>query len=164
MNRFYLIIPVVLLALFGGVYWNHIGHSKAESRAKAAAAFEAKAAEEAKKAEAERKAREDAEKRSADRLAEEKKKEADKLAKWEADNAQIAADTERYETQVKTLAAEAAALEKQIADVRTAKQLQGKENFELAREIELARIAKRNAEMEIQRTTEMLARSAGAGL
>lgn len=164
MNRFYLIAPVVLLVLFGGLYWNHVRSADAEAQAKVAAAFEAQAAEDARKAEAERKAREDAEKRAAERLAEEQKREEAKAAKWAADSAQIAADKARYEEQTKALLAEAAALEKEIATVRGDRQTLKRDNFELAREIELARIAKRNAELEIQRTTEMLARSAGSTL
>ncbi len=162
MNRFYLIVPVVLLALFGGVYWQHSSNAVSEARMKAAATAEAKLAEETRKADAERKAREDADKRAAARLAEEQKKEDDKRIKWEADNAQIAADAARYDAQAATFTKELTALEKQLAEIRATGQSLNRQNFELARDVELARIAKRNAELEIQRTTEILARTAAA--
>jgi hypothetical protein len=161
MNRLYLIVPVILLALFGGVYWQHNRTAAADAAAKAAAIAEANSAEAAKKAEAERKAREDADKRAAERLAEEEKKEADKRAKWEADGATLVAATADYTAQAAALAAQAAALEKEIAAVRADKERVSRETFEQSRAIELARIDRRNAELEIQRMTEMVARKAG---
>jgi hypothetical protein len=161
MNRLYLIVPVLLLAIFGGLYWQHSVHAEAEAKAKAAVVAEAKAAEETKKAEAERLAREDAERRTAARVAEEQKKEAEKHAKWEADGARIAEETTRFTTRSAEIAAEITALEAKINQVLADKDKVSRANFDEARAIELARIAKRNAEMEIQRMTEMVARKAG---
>ncbi|HEY9250307.1 MAG TPA: hypothetical protein VIO38_14305, partial [Rariglobus sp.] len=109
----------------------------------------------------ERLARIDAEKRAADRLAEEQKKDAEKRARYEEESRRIAEDTARYSAQVKTLAAESAALDQQLSDLRTRRENLNTGGFVLAREVELARIAKRNAELEIQRLTEMVARQAG---
>lgn len=161
MNRLYLIIPLILLALFGGVYWQHSLTADADARAKAAATAHAKSIADAQKAETERKAREDADLRAADRLAEEKKKEDEKRAKWDADSARIIEETARYSAQVAALTQEQAALEKALADTRAQHEKLAKENFEAARAIELARIARRNAELEVQRMTEMVARKAG---
>jgi hypothetical protein len=161
MNRFYLIIPIILLALFGGAYWQHSRTADADARAKDDATAQAKTIADAQKAETERKAREDADLRAAARLAEEQKKEAEKRAKWDADNARIAEETTRYSAQVAALTQEQAALEKALADTRAQREKLTKENFETARAIELARIARRNAELEVQRMTEMVARKAG---
>lgn len=161
MNRSYLLVPVILLALFGGLYWQHSRTADADARAKADATAQAKAIEDAKKAETERKAREDADRRAAARLAEEQKKEAEKNAKWDAESARIAEDTARFSAQAATLTQEQTALEKTLADTRAQREKLAKENFEAARAIELARIARRNAELEVQRMTEMVARKAG---
>lgn len=161
MNRLYLIIPIILLALFGGVYWQHSLTADADARAKAAATAQAKSIADAQKAETERKAREDADLRAAARLAEEKKKEDEKRAKWDADNARITEETARYSAQVAALTQEQTALEKALADTRAQREKLARENFETARAIELARIARRNAELEVQRMTEMVARKAG---
>lgn len=161
MNRIYLIAPVILLGLFGGIYWQHSRAAAAHAVEKAALVAAAREAETAKKAEAERLARIDAEKRAADRLAEEQKKDAEKRARYDEESRRIAEDTARYSAQVKTLAAESAALDQQLSDLRTRRENLNTGGFVLAREVELARIAKRNAELEIQRLTEMVARQAG---
>lgn len=160
MNRLYLLVPVILLALFGGVYWQHTTASESDRVAKAQAAAALKDAELAKKAEAERKARADAEKRTAERLAEEARRDAEKHARTEEENRRIAADTAAYRAQIATLATETATLEKQLTELRARREKINTDAFALAKEVELARIAKRNAELEIQRLTDMIARQA----
>ena len=56
MNRFYLIIPIVFLTLFGGVYWYHIQQSDADTQARAAAVAAAESAAKAQQSAAEAKA------------------------------------------------------------------------------------------------------------
>lgn len=160
MNRLYLLVPVILLALFGGVYWQHTTASESDRVAKAQAAAALKDAELAKKAEAERMARADAEKRTAERLAEEARRDAEKHARTEEENRRIAADTAAYRAQIATLATETATLEKQLTGLRARREKLNTDAFALAKEVELARIAKRNAELEIQRLTDMIARQA----
>jgi len=85
MKKFYIILPVVLIALFAIIYQRD--REAAAEREVALAAEKAKLLEEEqikKDAEA-KKAREDAEQRAAERDAEQAKKEAERLAKWEAD-------------------------------------------------------------------------------
>ena len=53
-------------------------------------------------------------------------------------------------------------LEKELAGLRTQKETVNRENLELLKKVELARIAKRNAELNIQRMTEMISRRAAA--
>jgi cell division protein FtsB len=161
MNRFYLIAPLVMSLIFGGIYFNHTKHADEAAAIKLAEVAKLKDEEEAKKAEAERKAREDGEKRTAARALEENKKEEDKIAKWNADGAKIAEETAGYNAAIAKYTAEVAGLEKEIGDLRTSKELAIKEVFAQAREVEMAHIAKRTAEFEIQRLTEMVARKAG---
>ncbi|MET0263318.1 MAG: hypothetical protein ABW223_10500 [Rariglobus sp.] len=161
MNRFYLIVPVLLLAIFGGIYWQYTNSAAAHAAEKAQAVAAEQKVEADKKAEAERQARADAEKRTAIRLAEEQKKDAEKRARHEEESRVIAADTARYTEQLKTLTAEAAAMEKKLAELRAKRERLNAESFSLARDVELMRIDKRNAELEIQRLTEMVARQAG---
>ncbi|MBW8782655.1 MAG: hypothetical protein JF599_12335 [Verrucomicrobia bacterium] len=160
MNRFYIIVPVVLLGLFGGVYWQHTQEAEKQAREKAVAVAQAKAAEEAKKAAADRQSREDTDKRAAARLAEDKKKEAEKRAKWDADSAHIAEDTARYTSQADESSKQVTALEKQLADLRASKKTLNEEAFSAAHDVEALLIQRRSAEMEIQRTTEMVAHKA----
>jgi chromosome segregation ATPase len=160
MNRLYLLVPVLLLAVFGGVFWQYTRTAAHEAEVKAAEVAAAKQAESAKKAEAELKARADAEQRTAERLAEEAKRDAEKRARIEEENRRIAADTTTYRTQIATLTTETTSLEKQLTELRARREQLNTDAFALAKEVELARIAKRNAELEIQRLTDMVARQA----
>lgn len=164
MNKLYFIIPVLLLAAFSGVYVMHSKDAAAKAALVSAEAAKKTEAEKAKKAEAERQAREDAEKRTAERLAEEKRREDEKRAKWEAAGKQIADDTASYRTQAEKNAAEAKALEAKLAALRAEKDKAGQTAFDVAKDVEAARIRKRNAELEIQRLVEAVARKAGTTL
>lgn len=164
MNKLYLIVPALLLVAFGGVYVMHSRDAEAKAVVVAAEAERAAAAEAGKKSEAERRAREDAERRAAERLAEEKRKEEEKAAKWEAASRQIADDTAGFLAQAEKLGAEAQALGARLAALRAEKDRAGQTAFDLALEVEAARVAKRNAELEIQRLVEMTARRAGTTL
>lgn len=160
MNRFYLIVPIVLCGMFGFIYVNHTKDAEAKATQIAA---EKKAKEDdaaAKKKEAERKSREDADKRTAERIADEKKKEDDKRAKWEAQGKEIADATAKYIADGESFAKQAAKLESELSATRAAKDKANREAFELLKGVELAKIAKRTAEMEVQRMTEMVSRKA----
>lgn len=164
MKKLYVVVPVVLTLAFGGLYYVHSIESGKKAAELRLAAERAEAESAAKKTEAERQAREDAERRTAERLAEEKRKEEEKAAKWEAAGKQIAEETAAYAAQAATTSAEIAALETKLAAVRKEKEAASRAVFERARDVESARIKKRNAELEIQRLVEMVARKGGATL
>jgi hypothetical protein len=158
----YLISVGSMLAVFLFFYFAHL--KETEQREKEhAALLQKKLAEEAKhKAELEEKARLDAAAKSAARAAEEAKKEADRVAKWEAAGLDIKNTTDTLNAESDKLSKEAAALEIQLSNLRDTKEKLNRETFELAKRVELAKINKQNAEMGIQRTTEMIARRATA--
>jgi hypothetical protein len=160
MNRFYIITPVVLMLLFGGVFWNHSKHAAIEAREFEVRAAQAKADEAAKKEAAVVKAREDAAKRTAARLAEEQAAETEKREKWAAAGKKIADDTNANQTLIAQHTAAIKSLEAELVALREAKEKANARSLETTQNTELARIAKRNAEMEIQRMTEMVARKA----
>lgn len=164
MNKLYLLIPLVLTLAFSGIYWNHAKSAAATAETKRVAAEQAASAASAQKQEAERQAREDADRRTAERLAEEKKKEEEKAARWAAQSQDIADDTARYTAEAEKNAAELKRLEDRLAALRAEKDQASQANFDFALEIEKARVAKRSAELEIQRLVEMTARRAGTTL
>ena len=165
MNRYYLIVPLVLAAIFGGIYWQHTQSAAADAAQKQTEVARAKEAADHQKADAERKAREDADKRAADRVAEEQKKEADKRSEWENESRTLTEDTQRYADQLARNLKELESLNTELAAARATKETQAAEAFEIARGVELDRIKKRNAEFEIQRLTEILVtRAAGSSL
>ncbi len=160
MKKIYLIVPLILLVGFSFYYLDFAKEQEQleiqEKEAKAAAI----AAEEAKKAEAEKAARMESERRAAEREAEQAKKDADRKAKWEADGAKIASDTADYKKQADAYTKEINGLELQLLELRRLKDQRTNEALALTEQVELARINKRNAELEIQRLTDMVAERA----
>ena len=164
MNKTTYILPLVLTIGFIGLYYNYTVGAKKE-RVQTKIVAEAAAQETLlKKQEAERMAKADSDKRIAERLAEEKKKEADKLAKWEAASKAIADDTASYLAQTAKSENEFKALTARLAAVRVEKDLATQARFDFDLEIEKPLIAKRTSELEIQRLVEMIARKGGTTL
>lgn len=164
MNKLYIIVPLVLTLAFGGIYLSHSKDAAAKAEIARVEADKA-AAEAAKvKAEAEAQARKDADERTAQRLAEEKKKEEEKAAKWAAQSQAIADDTATYLALGEKNAVELKALEAKLVALRAEKDKAVQAGFDYDLEIEKARVAKRAAELEIQRLVEMTARKAGTTL
>lgn len=164
MNKLYFFVPGLLLAVFAGVYVMHSRDAAEKAATVAADETRRVEAERAARSEAERLAKEDADRRAAERLAEEKRKEDERRVKWEAASRQIADDTANYRAQAEKNAAEAKALENQLSELRAEKDRAGQAAFDLAKNVEAARIQKRNAELEIQRMVEAVARKAGTTL
>ncbi|WP_221030179.1 hypothetical protein [Actomonas aquatica] len=160
MNKSYIIVPILLMVGFGFIY-KKAAHDIELVEQQEQAELDAKAAEEAAiKAEAERQAKEDAERRTAEREADEAAKEAKKRADWEARGIEIAEATAEANAEADKLAEQAAELELKLRATRNERDAQAGEAFDLAKKVELARIAKRNAELEIQRMTAMVTKRA----
>lgn len=160
MNRFYIITPLVLMAAFGVVFWQHSKSAAVKEKAEIAIAEKVKAETEAKKKQAIDKAREDGEKRAAARLAEEQQKEAEKQAKWKEAGDRIDADIAANKELFAKNSATVKALESELETLRTSKESINNKMFSMMHETETERIAKRSAELEIQRLTEIVARTA----
>jgi cytoskeletal protein RodZ len=156
----YVISVSGMLAIFLVFYLSATKQHEERERQHAADAAIKKAAKDAEKAAIEAKAREDAETRAKARADAEAKKEADKVAAWEAQGQKIQDATNKYNAQADASAKKAAELEVQLSALRTEKEKLNREAFDLAKGVELGKIARRDAELEIQRTTAMVARRA----
>lgn len=156
----YLIIPGILLGLFLIVWFGH-QKERQEREAKRAAVLAKKMAEEkAAKEDSERRAREDAAKKQAEREAEAKAKEEERRAKQAAIDKQIKDETEAARKEADKFHKELMALEIEIDRLRKQRDGLTREAFELAKQVEMAKVARRNAELESQRMVEMIARRA----
>lgn len=164
MNKLYLIVPIVLTLAFSAIYTSHSKQAAAKAEIARVAYEQAEADALARKQEAERQAREDADRRTTERLAEERKKEEEKRVRWEAAGREIAADTASYEAQATKSAGEVKALEGKLAELRIQKEAASQAEFDHALEVERERVRKRNAELEIQRLVEIVARKGGTTL
>jgi len=158
MKKFYFIFPVCLLITFVSLYSRFSAASDIADAEKAQRIAATKMAEERAKAEAEERSRQDSQKRAAERIAEERSKEAEKAAKWDAESKRIAAETDKYNSQVASYTSEIASMEKQLEDLRAKKETRTHELLDDEMQVELAAVGKHNAEMEIQRMTEMVMR------
>jgi len=158
MNKSYLIVPVILLAVFGFSYNSALKDMQAKEEANHAKAMEKKKAEDAHKAEVDARATADAKKHQEERDAEDRKKQEKKQADYDDAMKKLRDEANDYAAQVDKLGKEAADLEKQISDGRNEKERLNRETLELAKAVELAKINRRNAELEIQRMIDMVAK------
>jgi hypothetical protein len=156
----YLIAPTVMLAGFLVIYLSHKEQAEAKERAHVAQVAKDRAAAEEKKKVAETKAREDARKRQEERDTEEKKKAEEKAARQAADDKKVHDAITEYTAKGNAAAKQVAALEIELDRIRKEKDSVSRASFETAKQVELARVARRNAELEIQRMTEMVVRRA----
>lgn len=153
----YVLAPVCMLVVFLFFYFSFSKQLEERERVVAAKVAADKKAEDERKAAIETKAREDAERRAAARAAEEAKKEADRLAKWNAESQKIQDATDSYNKEADALAKTVSDLTVQLDALRKAKETANRDYLEAIKRVERARIAKRTAEFEIQRMTDMIA-------
>jgi hypothetical protein len=156
----YVISVSVMLAIFLALYFSESKKIADREKAHQAKMIEQKRIDDARKAEVEAKARADAEKRGAERLAEENKKESEKLARWEEEGRKLQESTDKYGTEADLSSKKSAELEIQLSTLRAAKEKLNREAFELAKQVELGKINRRTADLEIQRIVEMISRKA----
>ena len=159
----YLIFPGAMLGLFLVIFLSHTKEAEAREHTRLEAMTKKIADDAAKKKEDEARARKDAEERAAKRAEEEAQKEREKLAK------QLAIDKEIKDATDKAIAEEAAhqktieRLDAELEQAHRRKDQLSRETFEMAKQVELAKVAKRTAELEVQRTVELVVRRTDEG-
>ncbi len=160
----FIIFPGAMLAIFLTFFLSHKKEMEANQAAVAATAARQQQEADAKKKADEEKAHVDAVKRAEAHA----KEEADKAAKKAADVA--AKDKEVQDATNKALAdgdkaaQESRRLEMELENIRKAKDQLSREAFDAAQQVELAKVARRDAELEEQRTIEMIANRADNSL
>lgn len=156
----YLIFPGVMLGLFLIVYTTHKEEAEARELAREKAIAEKKAEDERQKKEAEERAKVDAEKRQKEREEEQRKKEEERRAKQEAADKEVRDQTAKFRADADKSAKEAAELEIQLDRMRKEREQMSRQTFEIAKQVEAARVAKRNAELQQQHLTQMIVQRA----
>ena len=158
MNKSYLIVPAVLLAVFAFFYNGALNEMKMKEEARIAAIAKIAAADAARKAEVEQKATAEAVKRQEERAATDKAREDKKERDYQDAMNALKKEADDYSTQTAKLNKEAADLEASLLQTRTDKERLTRESLELAKQVELAKINRRTAELEIQRMFDMVAK------
>lgn len=146
-----------MTAIFIALYIPAKHLAEAREAARQASIAHAKEEAEAHQRDIEAKAKADADRRAAERIKEEADKAAEEQRRWESEiggiNSSIAsakADIQKYDAQIAELTAE-------LDSLNQHKDEANREDFDLAKAVELARVDQFTAEMEIQRMVEMIA-------
>jgi chromosome segregation ATPase len=162
----YVLLPLILLVAFlftpGAGYFSSMKQLEEKNKQIAAQKAAEKAADDARRAEIEKKAAEDAKKRQEQREAEERAKEQKKIKEYEDAMKQLRDEAAKYTAEADNFQKETNALELQLNELRSLKEKTNREVFELAKQVELAKVNRRNAELEIQRMVDMVAQRVGA--
>ncbi len=160
----YVIFPGVMLVLFLIVYTSHVKEAEERERQRIANVEKQRQEEEAKKAEAERLAAEDAKKRQVEREQEERKKEEDRQRKQDAADKEVSDKTAEYRAKADAAQKQVNALELELDRLHKNKEQASRDDFDTAKQVELARVAKRNAELQEQHLTQMIAARADTSM
>ena len=156
----YLVVPGILLVAFLFLYKEEMTQVAAKEQARKDEVAREKADTDAKKKAAEEEARISADKRAKDQKEADEKAAAEKEAKWQAESKKIQDQTDQNTAEADRLSKEAAELEIQLDSLTQQKEKLNREDFDLLKQVELTRVAQQNADMEIQRKVEMIARRA----
>jgi hypothetical protein len=158
MNKFYVIFPVVLLITFG-VYYTQVAKPEMAEQERAAArkVEQQLATDEARRKEIELKAQADAQAQQQAREQKDREKQEKARRDREEQDRKISEDTAKYENLAASLTKQIADMDKEIADLRNRRESLTRDIFDAAAKVELAKIDRQNAELEIQRMYDMVA-------
>lgn len=156
MNKSYIIVPAILLAIFGFLYKGALTEMEKKEKDRQAQIAKKTAEEKQRKDEVEAKATADAQKRQQEREAQDRAKEEKKIKEYQDIMKSLKDEADKYAAESSNLAKEITALELQISQARTDKEKLNKETFELAKRVEQTKISRRTAEIEIQRMIEIV--------
>ena len=159
----YLIFPGAMLGLFLVFFLSHTKESEEREKVRIEALNKKIAEDAAKKKSEEDRARKDAEERAAKRAEEDAKKESDKIAKQAAIDKEVKDATDKAMADQVTAQKNIERLEAELENLHKSRDKTTREAFELAKQVELAKVARRNAELEIQRTVEMVSKRTSEG-
>jgi len=159
MSKFYVIFPTTLLIIFA-VYYTQVAKPQmaAQEAAQARAVAEQQARDEANRKALEQKAQEDAAKQQEARAAKDREREERAKAQQEEQDNQVREETAKLVAESVDLNKQIAGMQKTISDLRNQREALNREVFDDAAKVELAKIDRRNAELEIQRMYDMVAR------
>ena len=162
MNKYYFIVPLLLLGGFIFLYRASSEEMRIKEVKHQAEIVALKATEEAHRIEIEKKAQEDAEKRQKEREKEELAKQQKKEKEYNDIMTRLKNESDALDAENTKLAKESADLEIALVNGRILRDKTSRESFELSKQVELAKINRRSAELEIQRLIEMVGTKAGA--
>jgi len=157
----YFIVPIIATAGFLVIYFTHVEEAKLREAAHKAEVARVTAEEAAKKKALEERARIDAEKKAQERADAEAAKEAGRIAAWAEQGKKVQDEMDEAIKAASESTAKIASLDKEMANLRVKRDNLNRELVDTARACELAKIARRNAELELQRMNALIIKKAG---
>ena len=158
MNKFYVFFPTCLVIAFAFYYFQY---AKPEMIAADVAATkriaDQAAADEERRKLVEAKAQEDAKKAQAERDRKDREKQEKAQHDKDEQDKRIKDQTDKLEGESANLTKQIASMQNDIANLRAKRESLSRESFDAAAKVELAKIDRRNAELEIQRMYDMVA-------
>ncbi len=162
MNKFYLIVPIVLLGVFS-IYYRQFSAQQEVIALRKIHDDAVKADADAKsKKDAIDKAMADAAAREEAQRAEEARQEAEHAEKIEASKQKLADETAKFQQEADSYSKQAAELQAQLDSLQAAHESSSREVFELQKQVELEKIDRRTADLEIQRAYDMVTQKVAA--
>jgi len=158
MNKFYVLFPTFLLIVFSVYYTQFAKPAMLAQEAAAKKVAEDKAAaDEAARQQIEKKAQEDARRQQEERAKKDRDREEKAKREQEEQDKLVRDETAKLEGEAASLTKQIADEQKVISDLRTQREATNREVFDDAAKVELAKIDRRNAELEIQRMYDQVA-------
>ena len=156
----YVIFPTAMLGAFLALYIPHLNEVEAKEKERLATAERLRKEDEARKDAIAERSREDARKHAAEAAAKDALDAAAKQAKYDADMARVVADTAKYNAEADAAAKKVSALEIELDSLHKEKDFETRRSFDIDKQLELANVQRRSAELEIARTIQMIANRA----
>jgi flagellar motor protein MotB len=156
----YFVVPLIGLIVFVFFYISFADQAEKAEIARKAEIVRKTEEEQQRKAVLEERARQDAAKKAQERADADALKEREKTAKWEKQGKDIQDDIDDAIKTSSELTAKIVQQEKELANLRKAKENANRDLVEAARAVEQAKVDRRGAEMNIQRLTAFLAKRA----
>jgi len=156
----YVIFPAILLAIFLVYYRQEMAVLLVKEQHRAAESARIKAEDARKKKETEERARMDNEKRMVEQAAEDARLLKEKEDKWNATGAEIQAETDKALAETAHYQQQDSDMEVELVALQKAKEKANREDFDLLKQVELARVGYENAQLEVERMVAMIANHA----
>jgi chromosome segregation ATPase len=162
MNKFYIIVPIVVLAAFIAYYSQFTKQQAVIEQKELQAKIDDDNAKKEQAEAATAKAIADAHARKEAQDAEDARQEAEHLAKYEASKQKLADETAKFQQEADGYAKQAADLQAQLDSLQASHDKASRELFDLQKQVELEKIDRRDADLEIQRTYDMVTQKVAA--
>lgn len=156
----YLVFPGAMLGLFLVFFLSHTKEAEAREKVRLEALAQKIASDAAQKKADEDRARADAEKRATERAADDAKKEAERTAKQAAINKDVQDATDKAIAEAGAFQKAIDRLETELDQAHKQQDQLSRDTFDMEKQVELAKVARRVAELEIQRTVALVERKA----